>query len=145
MNQHDDDSDTVAFWEELSGAQADELIFAQTPAWHQTLQDRVPRTILSLFITRIRRPSRIKTPLNLAPWTNRLLSAKHTPSPHRLMPLLETWLWLISHPETRYQTRAWHQNQRRHSRLRWRLQHLRATLRGHAPGAPACFHDTQDP
>ena len=78
MNQQDDDRDTVTFWEELSGAQADELIFAQTPAWCQKLQNRVPKNILSPFIKRIGRPSRIKTPLNLAPWTNTLLSAKYT-------------------------------------------------------------------
>ena len=139
MPTNDDiDNEDRLLWSDLSGAHPDDLIFAQTPVWRQKLHERFSG---SKLITFIRVTSRVKTPLNLAPWTHTFLTTHKRSRRVNLREIYHVWLWVISHPDTRYQTRAWHQQQWHESRLRWRLRKLRATLRGKAPGAPATFKD----
>ncbi|MCY4306115.1 MAG: hypothetical protein OXC62_15270 [Aestuariivita sp.] len=141
VNDDTDHKDRL-LWSDLSGADPDDLIFAQTPIWRHKLRERFSG---SKFVKFIQVRSRVKTPLNLAPWTNTVLTTNKHPRRVSLRRVYDYWLWIISHPDTRYQTGAWHQQQRHKSRLRWRLQKLQATLRGKAPGAPAILRKEHEP
>ena len=122
-----------AFWAEVSGLPPEALVFAPPPSRWKARLSRWSWIARRMDAMECPRPP---IPRNIAPWTNEPLPGLHDASR-----LHDRWLWLISHPGTRYETLAWHRRRRRFSLLRWRARKLRATLRARAPGAPAWLRD----
>ena len=112
------------------GLSADELVFSDPPAGTRR------GSVLNGLIKR-RPPAHTGIPVNLAPWTWKLL-----PRPHDLSyrsPLLKLWDrldWYLSHPADRYQVFAAKRARRRESSIAWGMRRISTRLRGTAPLAP---------
>ena len=153
MTAPDPMADPRAFWAAVAGIAPEHLVFAPGPSpllhrWTRWLETH-PRT--GAFAARTLRLWRIlwfgprhpdpaclpRTPLNLAPWTNRLLpDPRVTPGGSRLSRFGHYLLWHLSHPHTRYETHAWRCKARARLQPAWRLRCLRNTLAGQPSGPP---------
>lgn len=112
------------------GMVADDLVFRGTLA--------APKrgSVLRRLIGR-RIPAHAGIPVNIEPWTWRLL-----PRPHDLSyrsTFLKLWDmldWYLSHPADRYQILAAKRAKRRNSYVSWGMRRISSLLRGAAPLAP---------
>ncbi len=152
MTIPDPDTDPRAFWACVAGVAPEQLLFATDPhplrRRRSRWLERRPRVHAAL--TRALHLWRLfwfgphhpdpapmpPVPLNLAPWTNRLLAhpddAGDAPVGARLRDRL---LWCLSHPATRYETHAWRCAARTDRSPAQRLESLRRSLAGKPRGA----------
>ena len=141
------------FWAAVTGVRQDQLIVppGPSPLMHRWTRWRRTYPRLDAFAARTQRlwrifwfgphhpdpPSLPVTPLNLAPWTNRLLPhPDETGNRIGLVRLYDRSLWHLSHPATRFETHAWRCKARAEAPLSGRLHCLRRTLTGQPPGPP---------